>query len=157
MLLGHYPLAWVKEPWLLALTAGGAAAAIALARIIHHLRIVFLVLDAIGLVVFTIAGCEVALQMNQPLAIVIIAGMITGCVGGVLRDILCNDVPLLFRGELYASVSVVTGALYVAALRGGLNGEIATALAFAVGITFRLLAIRFRWEMPKFVYSRDWD
>ena len=156
MLLGHYPLAWVKEPWLLALTVGGAAAAIVLARIIHHLRIVFLVLDAIGLVVFTIAGCEVGLQMNQPLAIVIIAGMITGCVGGVLRDILCNDVPLLFRGELYASVSVVTGALYVAALRGGLNGEIATILAFAVGITFRLLAIRFRWEMPKFVYSRDW-
>jgi uncharacterized membrane protein YeiH len=157
MLLSHYPLAWVKEPWLLALTVGGAATAIALARIIHHLRIVFLVLDAIGLVVFTIAGCEVALQMNQPLAIVIIAGMITGCVGGVLRDVLCNDVPLLFRSELYASVSVVTGALYVAALRSGLNGEIATALAFAVGITFRLLAIRFRWEMPKFVYSRDWD
>ena len=106
MLLGHYPLVWVKEPWLLLLTAGAAACAIALARIIHHLRIAFLVLDAIGLVVFTIAGCEVALQMNQPLLIVIVAGMITGCVGGVLRDILCNDVPLLFRSELYASVSV---------------------------------------------------
>jgi uncharacterized membrane protein YeiH len=157
MLLGHYPLAWVKEPWLLLLTAGAAACAIALARIIHHLRIAFLVLDAIGLVVFTIAGCEVALQTNQTLLIVIIAGMITGCVGGVLRDVLCNDVPLLFRSELYASVSVVTGALYVAALKGGLNPEIATFAAFAVGISFRLLAIRYRWEMPKFVYSRDWN
>lgn len=157
VLLGHYPLVWVKEPWLLLLTAGAAACAIALARIIHHLRIAFLVLDAIGLVVFTIAGCEVALQMNQPLLIVIIAGMITGCVGGVLRDVLCNDVPLLFRSELYASVSVVTGALYVAALRAGLNPEVATLAAFIVGITFRLLAIRYRWEMPKFVYSRDWN
>jgi uncharacterized membrane protein YeiH len=157
VLLGHYPLVWVKEPWLLLLTAGAAACAIAFARIIHHLRIVFLVLDAIGLVVFTIAGCEVALQMNQPLLIVIIAGMITGCVGGVLRDVLCNDVPLLFRSELYASVSVVTGALYVAALRGGLNPEIATLAAFVVGLAFRLLAIRYRWEMPKFVYSRDWN
>jgi uncharacterized membrane protein YeiH len=157
MLLGHYPLVWVKEPWLLLLTAGAAACAIALARIIHHLRIAFLVLDAIGLVVFTIAGCEVALQMNQTLLIVIIAGMITGCVGGVLRDVLCNDVPLLFRSELYASVSVVTGALYVAALKAGLNAEVATLAAFAVGITFRLLAIRYRWEMPKFVYSRDWN
>jgi uncharacterized membrane protein YeiH len=157
VLLGHYPLVWVKEPWLLLLTAGAAACAIALARIIHHLRIAFLVLDAIGLVVFTIAGCEVALQMNQPLLIVIIAGMITGCVGGVLRDVLCNDVPLLFRSELYASVSVVTGALYVAALRAGLNPEVATLAAFVVGITFRLLAIRYRWEMPKFVYSRDWN
>jgi uncharacterized membrane protein YeiH len=157
MLLGHYPLAWVKEPWLLLLTACAAACAIALARIIHRLRLAFLVLDAIGLVVFTIAGCEVALQMNQPLLIVIIAGMITGCVGGVLRDVLCNDVPLLFRSELYASVSVVTGALYLGALKGGLNPEVATLAAFAVGITFRLLAIRYRWEMPKFVYSRDWN
>ncbi len=157
MLLGHYPLVWVKEPWLLLLTAGAAACAIALARIIHHLRLAFLVLDAIGLVVFTIAGCEVALQMSQPLLIVIIAGMITGCVGGVLRDVLCNDVPLLFRSELYASVSVVTGALYLGALKVGLNPEVATLTAFAVGITFRLLAIRYRWEMPKFVYSRDWN
>jgi uncharacterized membrane protein YeiH len=157
VLLGHYPLVWVKEPWLLLLTAAAAACAIALARIIHRLRIAFLVLDAIGLVVFTIAGCEVALKMNQPLLVVIIAGMITGCVGGVLRDVLCNDVPLLFRSELYASVSVVTGVLYVMALSGGLNPEIATLVAFVVGIAFRLLAIRYRWEMPKFVYSRDWN
>jgi len=157
MLLGHYPLVWVKEPWLLLLTAGAAGCAIALARIIHHLRMVFLVLDAIGLVVFTIAGCEVALQMNQPLLIVIVAGMITGCAGGVLRDILCNDVPLLFRSELYASVSLVTGALYVAGLRSGLNPEAVTSVVFIVGILFRLLAIRYHWEMPKFVYSKDWN
>jgi uncharacterized membrane protein YeiH len=115
------------------------------------------VLDAIGLVVFTIAGCEVALQMNQQLLIVIVAGMVTGCAGGVLRDVLCNDVPLLFRSELYASVSVVTGALYVAGLRYGLNPEVVTVVAFAAGIAFRLLAIRYRWEMPKFVYSKDWN
>lgn len=157
MLLGHYPLVWVKEPWLLLLTAGAAAGAIAIARIIHHLRMAFLVLDAIGLVVFTIAGCEVALQMNQQLVIVIVAGMITGCAGGVLRDVLCNDVPLLFRSELYASVSLLTGALYVAGLRGGLNPEAVAAAAFAAGMLFRLLAIRYRWEMPKFVYSRDWN
>jgi uncharacterized membrane protein YeiH len=157
VLLGHYPLVWVKEPWLLLLTAAAAASTIALAQIVHHLRGAFLVLDAIGLVVFTIAGCEVALQMNQPLLIVIVAGMITGCVGGVLRDILCNDVPLLFRSELYASVSVVTGALYVSGLRAGLNPELVTFAAFIIGIAFRLLAIRYRWEMPKFVYSRDWN
>ena len=54
-------------------------------------------LDAVGLVVFTIIGCNVALEMGQSPVIVIVAGMITGCVGGVLRDVLCNDVPLLFR------------------------------------------------------------
>lgn len=157
ILLGHYPLLWVKEPWLLALAAGSAAATIALARVMHRLRVAFLVLDAIGLVVFTIAGCTIALEMKQSLAIVIVSGMISGCVGGVLRDVLCNDVPLLFRSELYASVSVVTGAVYVAALRGGAPSDLAILATFAVGLTFRLLAIRYRWEMPKFVYSRDWD
>jgi uncharacterized membrane protein YeiH len=106
-------------------------------------------------VVFTIAGCDVALQLDESLPIVIVAGMITGCAGGVLRDILCNDVPLLFRSELYASVSAVTGAIYVAALWLGLHHDIATALAFAVGIAFRLLAIRFKWEMPKFVFMDE--
>lgn len=155
VLLGHYPLVWVKEPWVLLLTCGGAAAAMALARMIHRFHIPFLVLDAIGLVVFTIAGCEVALTMDQPLAIVILSGMITGCVGGILRDVLCNEVPLLLRNELYASVSVVTGGVYLIGLRSGLDTDLVVAVTFVVGMTFRLLAIRFRWEMPKFVYTRD--
>jgi uncharacterized membrane protein YeiH len=155
VLLGHYPLLWVENPSYLALTGAAAFATILIARVVHRLNLGFLVLDAIGLVVFTIAGCDVAWQMNESLPIVIVSGMITGCAGGVLRDILCNDVPLLFRSELYASVSAVTGVIYVAALGAGLNHDIATALAFAVGLPFRLLAIRFKWEMPKFVFNED--
>ena len=155
VLLGHYPLVWVENPSYLAITAAAALVTIAIARLVHRLHLAFLVLDAIGLVVFTIAGCDVALQLHEPLPIVIVAGMITGCAGGVLRDILCNDIPLLFRSELYASVSAVTGAIYVAALGLGLQHDIATGLAFAVGLTFRLLAIRFKWEMPKFVFTGE--
>jgi uncharacterized membrane protein YeiH len=101
------------------------------------------------------AGCDVARQVGAPLTIVIVAGMITGCAGGVLRDILCNDVPLLFRSELYASVSVVTGLFYVTAFGLQLNQELWTALTFVLGLTLRLLAIRYKWEMPKFVFSGD--
>ena len=155
VLLGHYPLLWVANPSYLAFTAGAALVTIITARLVHRLQLAFLVLDAIGLVVFTITGCDVALQLHESLPIVIIAGMITGCAGGVLRDILCNDIPLLFRSELYASVSVVTGVIYVAALGLGLNHDVATALAFAVGLGFRLLAIRFKWEMPKFVFTGE--
>lgn len=155
VLLGHYPLTWVANPWLLALAGGAALLTIALARVIHRFTLLFLVLDAIGLVVFTIAGCEVALQMKQSLPIVIVAGMITGCVGGVLRDVLCNDVPLLFRSELYASVSVVAGAIYVGGLTLNLSHDVITAITFAIGLTFRLLAIRYKWEMPKFVYEKE--
>jgi uncharacterized membrane protein YeiH len=155
VLLGHYPLLWVQSPSLLALTAGAAFATILIARFVHRLSLGFLVLDAIGLVVFTMAGCDVVWQMNMSLPIVIVSGMITGCAGGVLRDILCNDVPLLFRSELYASVSVVTGVFYATAFGLKLNDELWTLLTFVLGLSFRLLAIRYKWEMPKFVFNGD--
>ena len=125
------------------------------ARLVHRLKVAFIVLDAIGLVVFTMAGCDVAWQMDASLPIVIVSGMVTGCAGGVLRDVLCNDVPLLFRSELYASVSVVTGLFYATAFGLKLNAELSTILTFALGISFRLLAVRYKWEMPKFVFTGD--
>jgi uncharacterized membrane protein YeiH len=155
VLLGHYPLAWVAQPSLLLLTLLAPFVTIAMARVVHRLTMAFLVLDAIGLVVFTMSGCDIAWQMDVPFGIVIVAGMITGCAGGVLRDILCNDVPLLFRSELYASVAVVTGLIYVIGLRIGFHPDVVTAAALATGLCFRLLAIRYHWEMPKFVYDRD--
>ncbi len=155
VLLGHYPLVWVQNPSFLALTAGAAFVTILIARAVHRLTLAFLVLDAIGLVVFTMAGCDVAWQAGTSLPIVIVSGMITGCAGGVLRDILCNDVPLLFRSELYASVSVVTGLFYATAFGLKLNAEAWTALTFVFGLSFRLFAIRYKWEMPKFVFNED--
>ena len=79
VLLGHYPLLWVANPSYLALTACAAFATILIARVVHRLNLAFLLLDAIGLVVFTMAGCDVAWQMNESLPIVIVSGMITGC------------------------------------------------------------------------------
>jgi uncharacterized membrane protein YeiH len=155
VLLGHYPLVWVERPWLLGLISLAALLTIPVARVVHRLNAAFLVLDAIGLVVFTMAGCDVAWQMNASLPIVIVAGMITGCAGGVLRDILCNEVPLLFRSELYASVSVVTGLFYATAFGLKLNDELWTALTFVLGLSLRLLAIHYKWEMPKFVFGED--
>jgi uncharacterized membrane protein YeiH len=155
ILLGHYPLVWVENPSFLALTAIAALLTIPIARLVHRLNVAFLVLDAIGLVVFTMAGCDVAWQKDASLPIVIVAGMITGCAGGVLRDILCNEVPLLFRSELYASVSVVTGLFYATAFGLKLNDEIWTVLTFVLGFTLRLLAIRYKWEMPKFVFRGE--
>ena len=68
VLLGHYPLLWVENPSYLALTAGAALVTIMIARVVHRLQLAFLVLDAIGLVVFTIAGCDVALHCNGRMA-----------------------------------------------------------------------------------------
>lgn len=155
VLLGHYPLIWVEEPALLLVTVAAALFTIAMARFMDKLRMIFLLLDALGLVVFTVTGCMVAMEMGQPVLIVIVAGMITGCVGGVLRDILCNDVPLLFAGELYATVSAVTACIFFFGIQAGFPIDIMTVAAVAIGFCLRVFAIIFKLEMPRFVYSKD--
>lgn len=153
VLLGHHPLTWVAHPSYLLLTGGAALFTIAVARYMHKLRNIFLLLDAVGLVVFTVIGCNVAIVLGLPVVVVVASGMITGCVGGVLRDLLCNSIPLLFRAELYATVSIFTGLLYLGGLALELDHDLVTLVAMACGLTLRLLALRYGWSMPKFVYG----
>ncbi|MET3355894.1 trimeric intracellular cation channel family protein [Xanthobacter autotrophicus] len=153
VLLGRHPLSWVQHPEYLLITCGAALATIMVARYMRHLRYVFLFLDAVGLVVFTVIGCNVAMSLDMPVVVVIAAGMITGCVGGVLRDVLCADVPLLFRAELYGTVSIVTGGLYMAGKALDLPHDPLTVGVMVLGLGMRMLALRFGWRMPKFVYT----
>lgn len=155
VLLDHHPLSWIAHPVYLGLTAAAALLTIPAARLMPRLRHLFLALDAIGLVVFTIIGCDVARALGLPVPIVIVSGMITGCVGGVLRDVLCADVPLLFRKELYASVSVVTGGLYLGGGALGLPPDAVLFGAMLLGFALRLLAIRFDLNLPAFHYGQD--
>lgn len=157
VLLGHHPLTWVRHPEYLLVTVAAALATAFLAPHMRRLRKVFLTLDAVGLVVFTVIGCNVAAAMQLPVLIVVVAGMITGCVGGVLRDMLCGRVPLLFQKELYASVSLLTGVLYLGLERTPLAHGAAMGLAMGAGFLLRMLAIRYEWNMPRFVYRSEWD
>jgi len=72
-----------------------------------------------------------------------------------LRDVLCNDIPLIFQGELYATVSMITGIVYFAGLGAGLPIDLMVIVSIALGFTLRTLALVLKWEMPKFVYDRD--
>lgn len=155
LLLGHYPLYWVGNPYVLLLVCGAALATIIGARMMHRLRWPFLLLDSVGLVVFTIVGCNIGMEMGVHPIVVIVAGMVTGIVGGILRDVLVNEVPLVFQGELYASVSIVTAAIYYFGVMGGLPNDLVVLIALAIGFPFRVLAILYGWKMPKFVYDKD--
>ncbi len=155
MFLDHYPLFWVKNPYVLVLICCAALATIALARVVHRLRWPFLLLDALGLVVFTIVGCNIAMETQAHPIIVIVAGMVTGIVGGIMRDVLCNDVPLVFHGELYATVSIVTGVVYYLGVKAGLPSDLMLLVALGVGFPLRVCSLLFKWEMPKFVFDRD--
>jgi uncharacterized membrane protein YeiH len=155
ILLDHYPLFWVANPYVLLLVCGAALLTIPLARQIGRLKWPFLLLDALGLVVFTVIGCNIGIEAGVHPIIVIVAGMVTGTAGGILRDVLCNDVPLIFQGELYATVSMVVGIVYYLGLLGGMPGDLMAAISIVLGFTFRTLALVFKWEMPKFVYDPD--
>lgn len=111
----------------------------------------FLIPDAIGLALFTVAGTQIALQLNAPWLVASLLGVITGVVGGVLRDVLCNDVPLIFvRGELYASAAWA-GALALIGLQAlGLSGVAAAWVAMALILALRLAAMAFRITLPTY-------
>lgn len=156
LMLGHYPMTWVEHPLYLILTALAALITTFSSKRIYKLRKTFLILDAVGLVVFTILGCKLAIQLDMDPIIIIISGMVTGCAGGIMRDILCNDVPLIFQKEIYASVSLVTGGVYVIALYFfGSEFHLDTLLAFVVGLSLRLLAVHYDWSLPKFTFRDD--
>ncbi|WP_283150780.1 trimeric intracellular cation channel family protein [Silvimonas soli] len=150
MLLGHYPLSWVANPEYLLFTVVAAILTAAVARHIHRLRMLFLLVDGLGLVAFTIIGCNIALGADVHPAVAVVFGMITGIFGGVLRDILCNEIPLVLRRELYASISLIAGGLYMGLQVLDVEAGTASLIALAIGFVIRWLAIHFRWELPGF-------
>lgn len=156
VVLGRYPLIWVENPYLLLICCAAAFVTIALARYMGALRWPFLLLDALGLAAFTIIGCNVALEMGQQPIIVVVAGMMTGIVGGILRDILCAEVPLVFSSELYATVAIVSGSLYVAGRYFDIPHDLLVIGTIAIGFLLRVAAIVWKLEMPKFVYDKEW-
>jgi uncharacterized membrane protein YeiH len=121
----------------------------------HHLQKVFLLLDAMGLIAFTIIGCNVALELGYSTPIVVMAGMITGIFGGILRDVLCQRVPVVFRHELYASISLLVALLYLQLEQTGVDHDLNLLLSFACGILLRGAAIYWHWSLPVFSYAPE--
>jgi uncharacterized membrane protein YeiH len=93
--------------------------------------------------------------MGHGFVVSAVAGVLTGVSGGILRDILCNDVPFVFRRELYASISFVAVICYWVCQDLGLSLELTVISTLIFGFTLRLIAIYFGLEMPKFIYKDD--
>ncbi|WP_263322199.1 trimeric intracellular cation channel family protein [Endozoicomonas sp. Mp262] len=153
MLLGSYPLTWIKHPEYIVITAIAAVITILLSHYMKKMLKLFLILDAIGLITFSIIGAQKTLDLGHGYIIAAIMAVITGVFGGVLRDILCNDVPLVFRKELYASISLAAIGLYFGLMMFDLNQPIVVIITLVTGFTLRMLAVRLKLELPKFDYQ----
>ena len=153
ILLGHHPLTWVEHPSYLVLISVAAIVTVSIAGLMCHFRTLFLVLDALGLAVFAIFGARVALSMGYGLVIAVVAAVITGVFSGVMRDLLCNRIPLVFREELYASIAILVALVYVGLTHPGVAEVWTATAALVVGFGLRLAAIYFRLRLPVFDYQ----
>lgn len=109
----------------------------------------FLIFDAVGLGVFTIIGATVALNIyGFNVLLMVFAGMITAIGGGIIRDALVNETPLVFRKELYASISFVGVLLYILLIYEGINLEISSIICIIFVTVFRIMALHYKWNLP---------
>jgi uncharacterized membrane protein YeiH len=152
-LFNTYPLNWVAHPEYLLYTSISAFLTIFIAHSLVKFIRVFLILDALGLSAFVILGTEKVLAHGMPPSVAVISGMITGICGGMLRDILCNDIPLVLRKELYAVIALAGAVLFITLNYFHVPHNINILITLVSIFTARVLAIFFHIEIPIFDYS----
>jgi uncharacterized membrane protein YeiH len=150
VLLDRHPLFWVTDPSYLYAISVAVFLTLAYVRFRPPPRQVLLIADAIGLSVFSIVGAQFAEDLGRPWLAAVVMGTLTGTAGGVLRDMLCNDIPILFReGYLYATAAAVGAMLYVLT-ESSLGREMAAYLGMIVVAGLRLGSIIYKWNLPRF-------
>ena len=156
VLLGHYPLTWVKHPEYIILICFCALVATKIPRVVTKLETLFLTLDGIGRVVCSRRGAEIGIDQKRGFIIAVAAAVITGVFGGILRDILCMRIPLVFQKEIYAGIAIIAGAIYYSLIIWlELNALVCTLLTLFIGVFARLLAIKYQWSLPIFSYNEE--
>lgn len=149
VLLDRNPVFWIEQPAYLALTSAAAALVFFTAHLLESRYRVLLWLDALALGVAVAAGTGVALAMGQPSLIVLLMGIVTGCMGGLMRDVVCNEVPLVLRqGELYVSAAFAGSSACVLANMLGLPNLAVLGTAIIVTFSLRAGSMMFGWRLP---------
>lgn len=150
-----YPITWISHPGYLAYTSVCALITIFVSHYLIRLMKWFLILDALGLSAFVITGTQKILNAGFSPSVAVIGGMLTGICGGMLRDILCNDIPLVLREELYAIIALGGSLLLITLSYFHFPDTWNVCITFFAMFITRVCAILFHIEMPKFDYTKN--
>lgn len=147
VMLGVTPF-WMTSPLYITCTLFAQLFVIIFARSLKRLDNAWFAFDTIGLALFTLAGMQKTLAYGHPFWVAIIMGCITGAAGGILRDVLLNKTPVIFRQEIYATASVVGGLLYWLFMTIGINVGLTVITTFGVIVAIRFLSMKYHITLP---------
>ena len=154
LLIGNLPVIWLRNGTTTIVIFISAIAAMFFSRYLKQFTTVLFVFDALGLGLFTITGLEIALAKGFGMGVCIAIGTITACFGGVTRDVLLNNVPLLFRKEIYAMACIAGGLLYFLLVYFKIAPDFARIICIIAIFTVRVLAFRLKWSLPVFYHKK---
>ncbi|MEO7977158.1 trimeric intracellular cation channel family protein [Flavobacterium sp.] len=150
VLIGRAPVGWMRDLQYVYVIILGFGLAILFRKKFDKLRTSLFLFDTIGLGVFTLIGLEKGIMIGLHPVICIALGTMTACFGGVIRDILCTEIPTIFRREIYATICIFGGIIFFALRSLELNEDILYLTTSIVIISVRLMAVKFKWYLPAF-------
>lgn len=150
LLLGIAPVFWIVDPIYLLLCAAVAVLLFFAAPFLESRFRALLWADAAGLAVFCVIGAERALAADAPMIVAVLMGMITATFGGLVRDVLCAEEPLILRREIYATAAAAGAAAYVGLHLIGISRPLTVLAAFAVAFAIRAVGVAFGLHLPSY-------
>ncbi|HEY6505977.1 MAG TPA: trimeric intracellular cation channel family protein [Chitinophagaceae bacterium] len=150
MMIGNLPVSWLRNETATIVIFSSAIATMFFGRFLKQFTTTLFLFDALGLGLFTLIGIELGIDKHFSVGVCIALGTITACFGGVIRDVLLNDVPLLFRKEIYAMACIAGGLIYFLLKRTALDEDLSKILCILVIFAIRVLAVRYKLSLPQF-------
>lgn len=148
LLIGATPVGWMRDINYIFIILAGVGITFLFKKYVRKLRRTLFLFDTIGIAVFTVLGLEKAILIEVEPIIAVMMGMFSAVLGGVIRDILINEIPLIFRKEIYAMACIAGGALFIFLRKTAIDFEMNIIITIAVIILIRILAIRYRIGLP---------
>ena len=157
LLLGNLPVTIILEPHLIVICLIFSIIAIFTQKYINKFYKIFLILDSIGLIAFAYIGSNIAYEICtgifemhffSTLVVGTVIAIINGVSGGIMRDMICNDIPVAFKSELYASVAGIIGALNIIFIYCHVNLYLGAGILISIGLSVRIMAILYKWRLP---------